>query len=111
MPRKGPAYPITPEWQGWVADRLKELHWKPADLVRESGVSKASISKVLNPGAVQTTVMREIHKALKWPPPLMTPPIYILELVDTFQNLSDLEQGRWLERFRNAADAEKKARR
>jgi hypothetical protein len=48
--------------------------------------------------------MPQIHKALGWPPPLMCPPIHVLQLVENFQRLSDMDRGRWLERMRNEVE-------
>lgn len=115
MPRKGPAYPITEEWQGWVRTRIEEM--KKAGEVRSqnelatlAGISKASLSEALAEGAVQTTVMPQIHKALGWPPPLLAPPVYLLRLVEAFEQLSDFEQGRWIEQLRQAVDEERRRR-
>lgn len=110
MPRKGPAYPITEEWQGWVRDRMEELGIKQAELSRRAGVSKTSVTDMLADDAVQTTVMPQIHRALEWPPPLLTPPVHVLRLVEFFSQLSELAQGQWLERFRQEVDDERERR-
>lgn len=114
MPRKGPAYPITKEWQGWVRERIEQL--KEAGEVRsqnalaaKAGISNAALSEALSEEAVQTTVMPEIHKALGWPRPLLTPPIYVLHLVEYFERLPAIEQGQWLERLRSEVREERKA--
>jgi hypothetical protein len=115
MPRKGPAYPITPEWQGRVRDRIdamidaKEVE-SQNEVARNAGIAQSSLSGALKKGAVQSTVMREIHKALGWPPPLMCPPVYVLQLVEYFQRLSELDQGRWLERMRNEVESARSKR-
>lgn len=72
-----------------------------AEIARLAGIGKSTLSEALKKGAVQTAVMPEIHKALGWPPPLMTPPIHVLELVQFFERLGALDQGRWLERLRS----------
>lgn len=112
MPRKGPAYPITKQWQGWVRARIEEM--KAAGEVKSdrevadlAGIAKSSLSEALKDDAVQSTVMPEIHKALGWPKPLMTPPIHILRLVEYFSRLSDLEQGQQLERLRQIVSEER----
>jgi hypothetical protein len=114
MPRKGHAYPVTEEWQGWVRDRLEEL--KAAgemdsqnDLAARAGIAKSSLSAALKAGAVWSTVMPEIHRALGWPPPLLAPPIHILRLVDVFRRLPEIEQGIQLERLRQIVSAERDA--
>jgi lambda repressor-like predicted transcriptional regulator len=114
MPRKGPAYPITEDWQDWVRARIKEL--KKAgearsqnEIAEMAGIAKSSLSEALSKSAVQTTVMPEIHKALGWPPPLLCPPLYILALVQLFEQLDERTQGEWLERLRQ--DVEKAKRR
>lgn len=115
MPRKGPAYPITEEWQTWVRARIDEMKEAQEirsqnDLAVRAGISKASLSEALSENAVQTTVMPQIHKALGWPPPLLTPPVYVLRLVEYFTELGELDQGQWLERFRQAVEEERRKR-
>lgn len=112
MPRKGPAYPITEDWQEWVRTRIAEMKRSgdlrsQNELAERAGIAKSSLSEALGEEAVQTTVMPEIHRALGWPPPLLTPPIYVLRLVEYFQQLSDLEQGQQLERLRHAVEQER----
>lgn len=107
MPREGPAYPITPEWQTWVRERIAQMKASgdlrsQNELAERVGIAKSSLSEALAKGAVQTTVMPQIHKALGWPAPLMTPPTYVLELVAAFTALPPMEQGRWLEQLRQA---------
>lgn len=56
MPRdlpKGPAHLVTDEWLALVRAEMAARGWSPADLARESGVSQASISRLLN-GKVRT---------------------------------------------------------
>ena len=108
MPREGPAYPITKEWQQWVRERIDEMKSRGElrsqnELAARVGISKSSLSEALSEDAVQTTVMPEIHKALGWPPPLLAPPVYVLELVAVFTRLPEMEQGRWLEMLRQEA--------
>lgn len=114
MPRKGPAYAITRDWQGWVRDRIKEMK-EAGEVTSQNGVAElagiadSTLSEALQKGAVQTTVMPEIHKALGWPPPLMCPPLHVLRLVERFERLDERTQGEWLERLRS--DVEKARRR
>lgn len=112
MPRKGPAYPITEEWQGWVRRRIEEMKQSGEiksqnELAARAGISKSSLSEALAEDAVQSTVMPEIHKALGWPPPLLAPPVYVLRLVEYFTRLGEFEQGQWLERLRTIVDEER----
>ena len=102
MSRSGPAYPVTPEWQQWVRDRIAELGLRDAEVARRAGIAKSTLSEVLSPGAVWSTVMPEIHRALEWPPPLMAPPIYVLHVVEAFMRLPERVQGEFLERMRQA---------
>lgn len=115
MPRKGPAYPITEDWQGWLRNRIEEMK-KSGDIKSDAGfakrakISKAALSEALKKGAVQTTVMPEIHKACGWPEPLKAPPIYVLRLVEYFMKMPELQQGEWLERLRNEVAHERMKR-
>lgn len=116
MPRKGPAYPITEDWQEWVRARIDEMKRigelrSQNELALRAGISKSSLSEALAADAVQTTVMPQIHKALGWPKPLMTPPNHILRLVEYFETLSEFEQGRQLERLRQIVEEERDAAR
>lgn len=115
MPREGPAYPITSDWQKWVRDRIEEMKRNKEvrsqnEVAAKAGIAKSSLSEALSEEAVWTTVMPEIHKALGWPPPLMTPPVYILQLVQYFMQLPEIEQGQWLERFKQAVERAKARR-
>ncbi len=112
---KGPAYPVTPEWKEWVRSRIAELKRQKEirgqnDLARRAGIGMSTISEALADEAVGTAKMPEIHRALGWPPPLLCPPIYILEMADHFEKLSDIRKGEWLEKLRHAA-AEERAKR
>ena len=110
MPRKGHAYPVTEEWQGWVRGRIKELEDAGEidgqnGLARKAGISKSSLSTTLKKGAKWSTVMPELHKALGWPAPLRCPPIHVLQLVDAFLRMPEIQQGIELERLRGRVDA------
>lgn len=112
MSREGPAYPITKDWQTWVRARIEEMKRNKEvrsqnEVAHRAGIAKSSLSEALSDEAVWTTVMPEIHKALGWPPPLMTPPIYILRLVEYFQKLPEIDQGQYLERIRQLVEKAK----
>lgn len=112
MPRKGPAYPFTEDWQGWVRDRIEQMIRDgeiPSQnaFAKKAGISKASLSEALKPGAKQTAYMPEIHKALGWPMPLRSPPNHVIRLVEFFTELPELEQGRWLEKIRQEVEEER----
>lgn len=115
MPRSGPAYAITANWQQWVRDRIDEMKKlgevrSQNAVAKRAGIAPSSLSEALGEDAVQTTVMPEIHKALGWPPPLLCPPIHVLRLVERFEKLDDRTQGEWLERLRNEiAQAKRRA--
>ena len=81
------------------------------ELAAKAGISKSSLSEALSDDAVQSTVMPQIHKALGWPKPLMAPPVVVLRLVEYFDQLSEFRKGEWLERFKRAAEEERKKRR
>lgn len=105
MPRKGPAFGITPEWQGWVRDRIDEMVRNgevknDAALAKKAKIAKSSLSEALKEGAVQTTVMREIHKALGWPPPAMALPVKVLEFLQLYLKLDDGVRGEMLGELR-----------
>jgi hypothetical protein len=111
--RKGWSYPITPDWQEWVRTRMKEMiksgeATSQNDIARQAGIAKATLSEALEDGAVETKCMPEIHKALGWPAPLVAPPVYVLQLIEAFSQLSEFEQGRFVEQLRQAVE---KARR
>jgi hypothetical protein len=106
VPRKGPAFGITPDWQKWVRERINEMKKNgdcasDADFAeRLAGIGKASLSEALKKGAVQTTVMREIHKALGWPPPAMALPVKVLEFVQLYMKLDEGTRGEMLGELR-----------
>lgn len=110
MPRSGHAYPITNEWKQLVKDRLKEMGISQNELGRRAKISKAAMSQTFAEKSVQSTVAPQIHAALGWPPPLLCPPLYVLQLVAAFESLPERMQGEWLERLRNAV-ADAKSRR
>lgn len=94
MPRKGPAYGITPQWQGWVRERIDEMIAakevrSDAAFARKAKISKTALSEALKKGAVQTTVMPQIHKALGWQPPALALSAKVLEFVYLYMDLDE----------------------
>jgi hypothetical protein len=109
MPSEGPAYPITPDWKLWVKERLDELGINQSELGRRIGKGRSVISEMLGETSVQSPLVPDVHKALGWPPPIRTPPIHVLQLIDAFQRLDPITQGKWIERvIRDAEDARAK---
>jgi transcriptional regulator with XRE-family HTH domain len=108
VPRQGPAYPISPEWQERVRARIDELGWSQNELARRAKISKSSLSKSLADGAVQSTCMRELHAVLGWPPPVSSTELHVLEAVDYYTKLDPREQGRILEQLRAGAAKKKR---
>lgn len=115
MPRRGPAYPIDAAWKRAARARIAELIERgdldsQNDLARRAGVSKSSLSETFAADSVQSTVLPQLHRALGWPPPLLCPPTYVLELVELFVALPERQQGEWIERIRQAvADARRRS--
>jgi hypothetical protein len=105
MPRKGPAYPILPGWRKAVLDRIEEMDISQNQLARDAKISKASLSEALAEGAVQTTVMPEIHKALGWkvPPTTFHPDAF--EASALYSELGDFDRGEMLEKLRQKVAA------
>lgn len=100
MPRKGPAFPISPEWQREVRTRINERGISQNELARLAGVSIAAMSEALREGAVQTTVMVEINKAIGLPRPTPFTPDS-LEMLSLFDDLSEIDRGAAIEYARS----------
>ena len=100
MPRKGPAYAITPGWRDRVLERIGEMKISQNELARRARISKASMSDALADGAVQTTVMPQIHKVLGWDPPPTGFAPDALELLALYTQMSERDQGALVERAR-----------
>lgn len=102
MPRKkGTTYVVDAAWRKRVEGRLAELGWRRADLARESGCSRSTISEVLNGDTNELMRLPEIHKVLGFEPPM--PPMLSKdagELMYLWERLDDVEKGRLLERAR-----------
>jgi lambda repressor-like predicted transcriptional regulator len=108
MPRKGPAYPISRQWQEDVLARIDELGISQNELARRAKISKASLSEALADGAIQSTVMPEIHRALGWPVPSALFTRDALELLALYDQMSERDQGALVERARNAVETHKR---
>lgn len=68
MPRRGPAYPVTPEWKEQVKARLKELGLNQMLLAKKIRCAPSSLNEILGDG-LQSSLVPKIHAALGWPPP------------------------------------------
>lgn len=108
-PRKGqPGYAISQDWQNRVRERLVEMDISQSELARRAHISKSAVSEALMAGAVETTVMPEIHKALGWPVPQIVLHPDRLELLALYESLSEFDQGAHLERLRQQAEQRKR---
>jgi hypothetical protein len=118
MPKEGPAYTITPEWQERVRVRMVELkitkkNGEPnfAELTRRVGCGRTAMWQMMQPGAVETGWMPEVHKVLKWDPPVNSNDQFEAELIAAFRRLPDVDKGRELERMRQKAEQRAATRR
>lgn len=92
-----------------MLDRIEELKISQNQLARDAKIAKSSLSEALAEGAVQTTVMREIHKALGWkaPPTTFSPDRF--EALSLYASLGDFDRGEMLGDLKARVDAKKKA--
>jgi transcriptional regulator with XRE-family HTH domain len=108
-PRKGqPAYAISDDWQDRVRDRIAEMGISQNELARRAHISKSALSEALMSGAVETTVMPEIHKALGWPMPQIVLHPDRLELLALYEEMSEFDKGASLERLRSQSAMRKR---
>jgi transcriptional regulator with XRE-family HTH domain len=107
MPRKGPAYPISKEWQDEVRARISEMGIKQNELARRAGIAISSLSEALKDGAVQTTVMKEINEAVGLPPPVAFTPDN-LELNYLWDNMDERARGELIADARRAIGKRKR---
>lgn len=104
MPRKGPAYPISPEWRSQVRRAINDLiKDKNRDDVtsdktfaKVAHVSPTALSESLNKESVQSTIMPEINVALGWPKPRVLSTPDELEIWAAVEALDERELGRIL---------------
>lgn len=104
MPKKGPAYPITPEWRRQVRQAIDalikdEAHDEissDATFATSAGIVKSSLSEALKATSVQSTVMPQINSALGWPKPRVLSTPDELELWAAVDALDEREIGRLL---------------
>lgn len=108
MPGKGHAFQITREWQDLVHAKMKEKGLGLSELAKQAKMAKSSLSTTLKPGAIQTTKMPAINKVLGIAQPLDKPTPAVQEGANLLGQLPPLEQGRWLERIRQAVEQTKK---
>lgn len=80
--------------------RIGELKISQNELARRAHISKSALSEALAPDSVQTTVMREIHKALGWEPPPTGFSPDALEALSLYDQMPDREQGEILAEMR-----------
>lgn len=99
--KKGTSYAVDETWRERVEARLVERKWSRADLAREAGIGRSTISDLLNGKTNECVDLERIHRALGWDPPL--PPILsndASELFGIWDRLNEFERGRLLERAR-----------
>lgn len=108
MPRKGPAYPISREWQDEVRQRIDVMGISQNELARRAHIAVSSLSEALKDGAIQTTVMAEINKAVGLPPPPTSFTPDNLELNYLWDNMSERDRGALIERARLAVESKRK---
>lgn len=105
MPGKGHAYQITEEWQDHV------LRWTAEhghnELARRAKIRPSSLTSALKPGAIQTTKMPQINRVVGLPPPLDKPSPIVQEGARYLSMLDEIEQGRFVERLRQAVEQQK----
>lgn len=95
MPRKGIAYPVDDAWRRRAIARMEELDMTRAGLAREAHCPRSLITALLSftPGPNQrnqTPYLKEIHKALRWPPPQPAlAPGEVPELAYLFERLDE----------------------
>ena len=109
MSRKpGKAYVVDNDWRKRVEISLHEKGWSRADLARESGVGKSTITELLNGKTDSCLELPAIHKALGWrwseALPLVSKDAG--ELLGLWDQLNDFEKGRLLERARAIFEAQ-----
>ena len=101
--RPGTAHVVDDDWRKRVESRLKEKGWTRADLARESGVGKSTITELLNGETNSCLGLPKIYKALDWPwiaaAPLVSKDAG--ELLGIWEHLDEFEKGRLLERARS----------
>jgi hypothetical protein len=117
--KKGPAYPVSPEWQrevragidGLIEDESRDDITSDATFARKAGIGKSTLTESLKPGAIQSVVMPEINKALGWPAPRLLSTPDELELWAAVETLDEREVGRLLGRAELALERLRRQRR
>lgn len=108
MPGKGHAYQITKEWQAVVQAKADEVGLR--ELARRAGIAASSLVAALKDGAIQTTKMAKINKAVGLPPPLDKPSPVAQEIARLAGQLEPFEQGRWLEKLVRAVEESRRGK-
>lgn len=109
MPRKGPAYPTSPEWKDAVSVAIRDMRdddgrkFTRASFARYAKIKKNSLQDALADDGVQTPMMPDINRALGWRVPRVLCLPDELEIWAAVEELSDFERGRMLERARATA--------
>lgn len=104
MPRKGPAYPTSPEWKAQVREAIGDLIesqenekvTSEATFAKFARISKSALSEALAPDRQQTPMMPDINAALGWPAPRVLSTPDELELWAAVEALSDRDLGRMI---------------
>lgn len=74
VPRRGPAYPTTPEWKQAVREAIDEKGLDLKRFARKLRCAQSSLSEALADNGIQSSLVPVIHKALGWPPPPLPQP-------------------------------------
>jgi len=74
-------------------------------------MAPSSLTKLLKPGAIQTTKMPAINKVVGLPPPLDRPSPAVQEGARYLAQLDELELGRQIEKLRQLVEDKKRQRR
>lgn len=104
MPKKGPAYPITPDWRLEVRqaidilieDESREEITSDATFAKSSDIAKSSLSAALKVTSIQSAAMPQINAALGWPKPRVLSTPDELEIWAAVEALDEREIGRLL---------------
>ncbi len=113
----GSAYPVDDAWRTRVEDQLTAnakasadpgveilLPRNRAELARLSGVSKSTITELLNGDTNECVGLAKIHKALGWMEPFTTLSAVEEALLRAFRTLEPFGQGELLERARGLVE-------
>jgi plasmid maintenance system antidote protein VapI len=109
MARPKSAFPVDDAWRRRVRRALEERGLDQLGLAKAVKCSPSLISELLSGKTHSSEYVTDIHTTFGWTPPMPpTLPDDTQELVDLWQDLSDLDKGRVLERVRMLVEAAKK---